>query len=236
MTELLADVLRKTLNGFEERLLAFGPNLMAMLLIVILGVALAGVVHLAVRLLLPMLSFDEFAGRVGIRLLLQRGGVTRPPSRVVALALAWSVLAVFLVLGIGALNLQFAMDLVSSTFFYLPQLLIAVVLLTLGSLVSSFLRRTVLIAAVNAGLPSARLLAGGVQAAIMMLVLAMALEHLGVGRQIILISFAVLFGGLVLALALSFGLAGRDLARELLENTLRRPPSGRRPDDTLRHL
>ena len=150
--------------------------------------------------------------------------------------LAWSVLAVFLLLGIGALNLQFAMDLVSSTFFYLPQLLIAVVLLTLGSLVSSFLRRTVLIAAVNAGLPSARLLAGGVQAAIMMLVLAMALEHLGVGRQIILISFAVLFGGLVLALALSFGLAGRDLARELLENTLRRPPSGRRPDDTLRHL
>jgi len=236
MTELLADVLRKTLNGFEERLLAFGPNLMAMLLIVILGVALAGVVHLAVRLLLPMLSFDEFAGRVGLRLLLQRGGVTRPPSRVVALALAWSVLAVFLVLGIGALNLQFAMDLVSSTFFYLPQLLIAVVLLTLGSLVSSFLRRTVLIAAVNAGLPSARLLAGGVQAAVMMLVLAMALEHLGVGRQIILISFAVLFGGLVLALALSFGLAGRDLARELLENTLRRPPSGRRPDDTLRHL
>jgi len=236
MTELLADVLRKTLNGFEERLLAFGPNLMAMFVIVILGVALAGVVHLGVRLLLPMLSFDEFAGRVGLRLLLQRGGVTRPPSRVVALALAWSVLAVFLVLGIGALNLQFAMDLVSSTFFYLPQLLIAVVLLTLGSLVSSFLRRTVLIAAVNAGLPSARLLAGGVQAAVMMLVLAMALEHLGVGRQIILISFAVLFGGLVLALALSFGLAGRDLARELLENTLRRPPSGRRPDDTLRHL
>jgi len=236
MTELLADVLRKTLNGFEERLLAFGPNLMAMLLIVILGVALAGVVHLGVRLLLPAMGFDQFAARVGLRLLLQRGGVTRPPSRVIALLLAWSVLAVFLLLGIGALNLQFAMDLVSSTFFYLPQLLIAVVLLTLGSLVSSFLRRTVLIAAVNAGLPSARLLAGGVQAAVMMLVLAMALEHLGVGRQIILISFAVLFGGLVLALALSFGLAGRDLARELLENTLRRPPSGRRPDDTLRHL
>lgn len=236
MTELLADVLRKTLNGFEERLLAFGPNLMAMIVIVILGVALAGIVHLGVRLLLPVLGFDRFAARAGLRLLLQRGGVTRPPSRVVALALGWSVLAVFLLLGIGALNLQFAMDLVSATFFYLPQLLIAVVLLALGSLVASFVRRTVLIAAVNAGLPSARLLAAGVQAAIMMLVLAMALEHLGVGRQIILISFAVLFGGLVLALALSFGLAGRDLAREFLEKALKRPPPDRRPDDTLRHL
>ena len=236
MTALLADVLRKTLNGFEERLVAFGPNLLAMLVIVIAGVALAGVVHVAVRLLLPALGFDRFAGRVGFRLLLQRGGVTRPPSQVVALALAWGVLAVFLLLGIGALNLQFAVNLVSSTFFYLPQLLIAVVLLALGSLVGSFVRRTVLIAAVNAGLPSARLLAGGAQAAIMMLVLAMALEHLGVGRQIILISFAILFGGMVLALALSFGLAGRDLAREFLENALRRRPPDQRGENTLRHL
>ena len=128
------------------------------------------------------------------------------------------------------------MSLVSSTFFYLPQLLIAVALLAIGSLVTGFVRRTVLIAAVNAGLPSARPLAGGVQAAIYAVVLAMALEHLGVGRQIIMISFAILFGGLVLALALSFGLAGRELARELLENTLRRRPPDERRENTLRHL
>ena len=236
MTELLADVLRKTLNGFEERLVAFGPNLLAMLVIVIIGVAIAGVVHVGVRLLLPALGFDRFAGRVGFRVLLQRGGVTRPPSRVIALALAWGVLAVFLLLGIGALNLQFAMSLVSSTFFYLPQLLIAVVLLALGSLVASFVRRTVLIAAVNAGLPSARLVAGGAQAAIIMLALAMALEHLGVGRQIILIAFAILFGGLVLALALSFGLAGRDFAKELIESSLRRRPPDQPQEDARRHL
>lgn len=236
MTELLANVLRKTLNGFEERLGAFGPNLLAMLVIVIVGVLLAGVVHVGVRLVLPALGFDRFAGRIGFRLLLQKGGVTRPPSQVVAIALAWGVLALFLLLGIGALNLQFAMNLVSSAFFYLPQLLIAAVLLALGSLVGTFVRRTVLIAAVNAGLPSARLLAGGAQTAIMMLVLAMALEHLGVGRQIILISFAILFGGLVLALALSFGLAGRDLAKEILENAVRRRPPDERPEDTLRHL
>lgn len=236
MTELLADVMRETLNGFEERLVAFFPNLLAMLVIMILGVAVAGIIHVSLRLLLPRLGFDRFAGRVGFRVLLQRGGVTRPPSRVVALAFAWAVLAVFLLLGIGALNLQFAVDLVSSTVFYLPHLLIAVVLLALGGLVSSFVRRTVLIAAVNAGLPSARLLAGGVQAAVMMFVLAMALEHLGVGRQIILTSFAVLFGGVVLALALAFGLAGRDLARELLEDVLRRRAPGQNQEDTLRHL
>jgi hypothetical protein len=59
------------------------------------------------------------------------------------------------------------------------------------------------------------------QTGLMVLFGAMALEHLGLGRQVILIAFAILFGGIVLALALAFGLAGRDLARELLERAFR---------------
>lgn len=108
-------------------------------------------------------------------------------------------------------------------------------LLLLGSLIAGFLRRSVLIAGVNAGLPSARILAGGVHTALMILFVAMALEHLGVGRQILLLSFAILFGGVVLALALSFGLAGRDLARELLEKVARRGLPGA-DGDPLRHV
>ena len=92
-----------------------------------------------------------------------------------------------------------------------------------------------LIAAVNAGLPSARLLAGGVHTALMVLFVAMALEHLGVGRQIIVVSFTILFGGVVLALALSFGLAGRELARGLLERVVR-GPAGEEKRDDLNHL
>jgi hypothetical protein len=107
--------------------------------------------------------------------------------------------------------------------------------LALGALVSAFLRRSVLIAAVNAGLPSARLLAGGVQTALMVLFSAMALEHLGVGRQIIVVSFTIVFGGVVFALALAFGLAGRDLARGFLERLVRRPGEEEKPDE-LHHL
>ncbi|HET7294516.1 MAG TPA: hypothetical protein VFM88_18975, partial [Vicinamibacteria bacterium] len=138
-------------------------------------------------------------------------------------------------LAIGALNLQFAMDLLSRTLSYVPQVIIAGALLALGALVSAFLRRSVLIAAVNAGLPSARLLAGGVHTALMVLFVAMALEHLGVGRQIIVVSFTILFGGVVFALSLAFGLAGRDLARDFLERLVRGPAPEEKPDD-LRHL
>ena len=81
----------------------------------------------------------------------------------------------------------------------------------------------------------ARLLAGGVQSALMVLFAAMALEHLGVGRQIIIVSFTIVFGGVVFALSLAFGLAGRDLARAFLERLVRRPGEDDKPDE-MHHL
>jgi hypothetical protein len=235
MWEFLQDVIRKTLTGFGERLVAFGPNILAMLVILLAGVLVAGALHFLLRLLLPRLGFDRFAQRLGLSQMLQRGGVRRSASAAVAALLAWAALAVFVVLAIGALDLDFAMDLVSRTFSYLPQVIIAAALLALGAVVSAFLRRTVLIAAVNAGLPSARLLAGGVQVALMVLFTAMALEHLGVGRQIILVSFTILFGGVVFALSLAFGLAGRELARGFLERLVRGGDAADEPDE-LKHL
>jgi hypothetical protein len=127
------------------------------------------------------------------------------------------------------------MDLVSRAVTYLPRVLIALALVLLGALVSAFLRRSVLIAAVNAGLPSARILAAAVHTALMILFAAMALEQLGVGRQVILTSFTILFGGGVFALSLAFGLAGRDLAREFLERLLR-PRAPEDKGDGLHHL
>jgi hypothetical protein len=234
MWQFLQDVVHKTLSGFGERLAAFGPSLLAMLLILITGAVLAGASRVALGFLLPRVGFDRFAQRVGLTVVLQKGGIVQAPSVVLAVATSWVVLAIFVVLAIGALNLQFAMDLLSRTVTYLPQLLIALALLMLGGLVAGFVRRSVLIAAVNAGLPSARFLAGGVHTALMVLFVAMALEHLGVGRQTLLISFTILFGGIVLALALAFGLAGRDLAHDLLERLTRRSEGGK--TDEMRHL
>jgi mechanosensitive ion channel-like protein len=224
--EILDDVFRKTLAGFGERLAAFGPNLLAMLVILAIGVLVATSLRLLVRVVLPWLGFDRFAARAGVTVVLQKGGITSPPSSVLATGLAWAVLGVFLILAIGALDLQIAMNLLAQALAYLPQVLIAGAILLLGSLVSAFLRRSALLAAVNAGLASARLLAGAVHTALMVLFVAMALEHLGLGRQVILVSFTILFGGLVFAVSLSFGLAGRDLARDMLARLASRAEPG----------
>ena len=232
--DVLADVIGKTLTGFREELAAFGPRLLAMLVILAVGLVTAGAIRFVVKVVFPRLGFDRFVERAGVGTVLRRGGITGSASRVLALVLAWSVLGMFVLLAVGALNLRYGRDLVSQAFAYLPQVLIAGALLVLGVLVADFVRRSVLIAAVNAGLHSARLLAAVIHTFLLVLFAAMALEHLGVGRQVILVSFTILFGGVVLALSLAFGLAGRELARQALERLAHGQESEAKDD--LQHL
>jgi hypothetical protein len=231
---MLSEVLRTTLGEFGTRMQAFAPSLLAMLVLLVAGAVVAGVVRVALGFLLPLLGVDRFAERSGIGDVARRAGLARRPSRAIALAVAWMVLAVFFLLAVAALNIQVAVGLVSQAFAWLPHLLVAVALLLAGGLVAGFARRSVLIAAVNAGLPSARLLSSGAHAALIVLFAAMALEQVGLGQRVVLTAFAISFGGVVLALALAFGLAGKEIARESLERLLRR--RGTEDEDGLRHL
>jgi len=232
--DVLADVIQETLAGFRQELSAFGPRLLAMAVILIVGFVVAGLLRFVLRIALRRLGFDRFAERAGLAHALGKVGFAGHASGALAAGTAFLVLAFFVLLALGSLDLQLARDLVSQAFSYLPQVMVAGALLTLGAVFAGFVRRGVLIAAVNAGLPSARLLAGFAQSALLILFGAMALEHLGVGWQIILVSFTILFGGVVFALALAFGLAGRELARELLERLARKGEPPR--EDPLRHL
>jgi len=232
--DVLADVVGQTLDGLRQELADFGPRLLAMTIILVTGVVFAALLRLVLRLALRQLGFDRFAERAGLPHALGKVGFTGQASGAVAAVTAFVVLAFFGLLALGSLDPLFARELVSRALAYLPQVLVAVALIALGAVVAGFVHRGVLIAAVNRGLPSARLLAGFAQSALLILFAAMALEHLGVGRQIILVSFTILFGGVVFALSLAFGLAGRDLARELLERLARKGEPPR--EDPLRHI
>jgi hypothetical protein len=233
MKEIFEEVINTTLAEVGARFQDFVPNLLAMLALLTIGILTAVALRVSVGFALKWISFDRFSERTGISTVLRKGGIRAAPSRILALTLGWLVLAVFVLLAVAALDLTAAVNLVNEAFAYLPHLLVAFALVLLGSLVAGFVRRSVLIAAVNAGVPSARLLAGGAQVALLVLFAAMALEHLGLGRQVILTSFSIVFGGVVFALALAFGLAGRDMARETLERMRSRQTE---EDDELKHL
>ncbi|MFQ5789032.1 MAG: hypothetical protein ACE5JI_01020 [Acidobacteriota bacterium] len=220
---------------FVERVLEFLPNVLLMVAVLLVGALVARISRAFVRRFLKLASFDAFCQRSGLGEMLTRGGVHQSPSDLAGRIVFYLLALIFFFMAVAALDIEAINDLIASFFGYLPNLCVALGIAAASYLLSRFLHRSVLIAAVNAHVQYAGTLARSVQAAVLVLGLAVALEHLSIGRSTVLAAFSITFGGVILALALAFGLAGKDLAREFLERNLRRA-SGQEDKDDIQHL
>ncbi len=220
---------------FVGRVLEFLPNVILMIVILAAGAVIAPIFRALVRRFLKLTGFDTFCQRTGLGEMLTRGGVKQTPSQLAGRIVYYLVALITFFMALYSLNLPATNALIIDFFGYLPNLLVALGIVVASYLLARFIRRSVLIAAVNAHMRQAGVLARAVQGAVLILGLAVALEHLAIGRTIVLAAFSIIFGGVVLALALAFGLAGKDLAREFLERNVKRSSEGEQPDD-LKHL
>lgn len=210
-------------------------SLMGMVILILLGLGVGWLAKEVVFRALRALKFDRLCDRVGVGGEVVELGLTRSCSYLAGQLVQGVIVLTAMLAGLNAMRSQWTQNLVERFFLYLPHLLAALVILVVGALVSRFLGRSTLIAAVNARMPSARLLAAGVRGLVMMLAVVAALDELGIGRTTIIVTFAILFGGLVAAAAIAFGLAGRDLARDLLQSRLRPAPKAAE-EDPIHHL
>jgi hypothetical protein len=218
----------------RERLLAILPGLLVFLTLLAVGLVLAWLVRVAVSRLSRAVGVDRVFERWGLAPSLRRSGIVRLPSDVLGLVCFWAIFILFASVGVDGLALPGAPGATALLVAFLPPLFAAALILLTGWLVANFLSQGVLIAAVNARVPEARLLARAVYWSVLLFAAATALTHLGIGKEMVLVAFGTTFGGLVFALALAFGLGGRHLARHILERRLRRaePP----PQERISHL
>jgi len=218
------------LVALGDRLAQVLPALLVTFTLIVLGLVVGVVLRAVTTRLARALGVDRHLERWGMGASLRGAGVLRAPSEVIGLIFFWTTFVVFASLGIDSLGLGGTAFLLA----FVPPLFAAVLILIVGWLVANFLSQGLLIAAVNRGLPEARLLARAVHWGVLLFAAATALTHLGIGKEMVLVAFGITFGGLVFALALAFGLGGRNLARGLLERRLRResPP----PQERLTHL
>jgi hypothetical protein len=210
-------------------------SLLGMLALVLLGLLVGWLAKQVVYRVLRTLRFDRLCARLGVGQEIERMGFVHSCSYLAGQIVQGMVILTALLAGLNALGTPLTRNLVERFFLYLPHFLAAFVILVVGTLVSRFLGRSVLIAAVNAGMPAARLLAGLTRFFIMVLTVVAALDELGISRTTIIVTFAILFGGVVTTGAIAFGLGGRDLARELLQSQFH-PQAKPEAEDEMRHL
>jgi hypothetical protein len=198
----------------------FLPGLLALILIMIVTLTVALVVRVILRRFLLGIDFDEHVARWGFQEL-SEWSPGRRPALLITRIVTWSISILGLLLGISALDAALPSLLVVRIFDYIPNMIAAFLVLAVGTFLARFLSRGVLISAANMRIQSARLLSLGVKWMLLVLAAAMALQHLGIGGSIVTLSFAILFGGIVLALALAVGLGSKDMVSRSWEKQTR---------------
>ena len=217
-----------------DRLVASLPALLVMLTLLLLRLVLGLIVRALISRIARALGFDRYMERWGVGPTLRRSGIFRTPADALGLLGFWVVFVLFASLAIDALAVPGAGSALGSLLASLPPLFAALLILVVGWVVANFLSQGLLIAAVNAGVPEARVLARAVRWGIVLFAVATALTQLGIGKEMVLVAFGITFGGLVFALALAFGLGGRGIARDLLQRRRRRDEAP--PEERLTHL
>jgi Mechanosensitive ion channel, conserved TM helix len=199
------------------------PGMVALFVAMVISALIAWMVSMVLKRSLKGIGFDQRLAGWGL------SGVAdwspgRSPTLLLARTVAWIIILIGFLIGIAAFDATLTSRLVLQMFGYLPNVMAAILLLIFGNIVARFLARGVLISAVNLNLQYARLLSLGVKWLVVVLTATMALNHLGIGGQILDLAFGILFGGIVLALALAVGLGSKELVSRSLERQTSKPP------------
>jgi hypothetical protein len=210
MWQHLSWALSQSLDRIVGGVADFLPGVLALIIVMLLALPIAWLVSRLLRRSLQGFRFDERLRQFGMTAL-EEWSPSRSPTLLVARLVYWMILLFGLLVGMTALNAELTSQLAIRAIEYLPNLFAAVLVLVAGSLIARFLARGALISAVNMQLESARFISLGVKWLILVCAAAMALEHLGIGGGIVRMAFAILFGGIVLAMSLAVGLGSKDV-------------------------
>lgn len=225
-------VIVEPIESFSNKVLDFLPNFLTSLLILVVGIIIGLLLKMIFSKILKALHLDRILERMGTVEILRKGGIKDAASDLLGRLIGWLTIILFAIFSVRALQAPAVERLLEQFLLYLPNIFVAIVILFLGYLLSNFLGRAALIAAVNAGMKISGIIGKFVKFTVFILSATMALEQLGIGKETVVIAFAIIFGGIVLSLAISFGLGGRDIAKEYIEKELK----GEDNKDEISHL
>jgi len=216
MKEMIIHGLQEAYENMVRMIADFLPRFVVMLIIILVGWIVALSLKHILRVVLRITKFDRLSENAGASQVLRKAALPSM-SELLSRLLFWVSWMGFVMLGIGVLGIVGLQEQITHFMSFLPQVFVAFLILFVGLLAANFFSRSVLLAAVNAGFRSPRMLSGSIRAGIGILAIAMALEQIGLARQTVIMAFSIVIGAFMFGLAIAFGLAGRHLAREVLE-------------------
>ena len=211
------DVIVHPLRAFLVEIGAYLPRLAVAIVVVVAGWLIAKAVRFAVVKALRALNFHVLTERAGVDGILQQGGSETDSTDVFGLVLHWVVILAALIIAFNGLGLTQVTDLLTRVLLFLPKLLLGLLVIIIGSYFARFVGNVVQTYLQNAGISDGELLGRIARYAIVVFMVLLAVDHIEVGAGLVQDTFLILLAGVVFALALAFGLGGRESAARLLE-------------------
>lgn len=205
------------LRGFLLSVGDFLPRLALALVILVAGWIVAKMARFAIARGLRAVNFNVLTDRAGIDGFLRDGGIRSGTTEILGLLVYWLVILASLVIGFNLMGLTYITDLLGRVILFLPKVMVALLILAFGAYFARFIGNAVTAYCRNVHVQDADLLGRLAQYAIIAFVVLIALDQVNIGGDIVRQTFLIILAGVVLALALAFGIGGKDWAAEMLE-------------------
>ncbi|MDP9045958.1 MAG: hypothetical protein M3O01_14245 [Pseudomonadota bacterium] len=223
------DVLFEPVRALLVQIGAFLPRLAIALVVLVVGVLVAKAARFAVQKALRAINFNVVTQRAGIDGFLQQGGSDIDTVVLLGLLTYWVVILAALIVAFNGIGLTHVTELLSRAMLFVPKLIIALLVLALGAYFARFVSNAIVAYCHGIGMRDADVLGRLARYAIVVFVVIMALDQMEIGGTIVHDAFLLVLGGVMLALAIAFGLGGRHWAAAHLESWWPAPKRDRLP-------
>ena len=200
----------------------FIPVLLGALVILIVGWIFAKAIREVTHRILKAIKFEDISNKAGINKILSEGGIKINASELLSRLVYWLVMVVVLVVTVNALGLTVASSLLERLTSYIPHVISALFVLVVGMFLANVISAIVKTAAINTKIPKPELLGSLSKWAILLFTVVVFLDELGIARVFVTLTFNIFFAAICLALALAFGLGGKEVAGKYLQELINR--------------
>jgi hypothetical protein len=222
MVENQISIIVESVKSFLIQVGQFLPQLLAALVILILGLLIAKFLHFIVVRGLKLIHFDALTQTAGIDGFIKQGGIKKTTIDILGILTYWLVILLTLLTAFNSLGLGVVSELFRRIALFIPNVIVAVLVLAIGLYFARFISDAVMAYSRNIGMADADLMGRLTRYAIMVFVIITALVQVNIGAEILLEAFRILFGATCLALALAFGIGGQKWAAGALDKFVKK--------------
>ncbi|MCP5277229.1 MAG: hypothetical protein H6935_02575 [Thiobacillus sp.] len=211
------DIFTASLTTFWTQLASFVPQLLVALVLLFIGWILAKVARSGVRRLLVALKFDKITEKSGLEAFMQHAELELSVAGVIGNLVYWLIILVMIVTVANSLGLQMVADLFNKVVLYIPNVIVAILVLVFGTILARFINRLVFAWLNNMEFDGALTVSTFSEYAMMVFVFFIAMEQLQIANELLTAAFIIAFGAVGLAFAIAFGMGAKDWAGRVVD-------------------